>query len=56
MNNCSLFVAIALLKDKAPGAFVVRDSQSYDGAFGLAVKVSTPPIGVIQQAGGDLCK
>eukprot|EP00794_Sanderia_malayensis_P017359 gene17359-19094_t len=48
--------AIALLKDKPAGAFVVRDSQSYEGAFGLAVKVSTPPLGVIQQAGGDLSK
>eukprot|EP00795_Rhopilema_esculentum_P013722 gene13722-4642_t len=48
--------AIALLKDKQPGAFVVRDSQSYDGAFGLAVKVETPPIGILQQAGGDLSK
>ena len=45
-----------LLKDKPPGTFVVRDSQSYEGAFGLAVKVATPPLGVIQQAGGDLSK
>jgi len=48
--------ATQLLKDKEPGAFVVRDSQSYDGAFGLAVKVETPPIGVLQQVGGDITK
>ncbi len=45
-----------LLKEKSPGTFVVRDSQSYEGAFGLAVKVATPPLGVLQQAGGDICK
>ena len=55
MNFFSL-TAIALLKNKCPGTFVVRDSQSYDGAFGLAVKVDAPPIGVLQQAGRDLCK
>lgn len=40
--------AIALLQDKAPGTFVIRDSQSYTGAFGLAVKVEVPPMHVIQ--------
>lgn len=40
--------AIALLQDKAPGTFVIRDSQSYSGAFGLAVKVEVPPMHVIQ--------
>ena len=54
--NWFLFAAITLLKDKPPGTFVVRDSQSYKGAFGLAVKVATPPLGVIQQAGGDISK
>ena len=48
------FLATLLLKDRDPGSFVVRASQSYEGAFGLAVKVETPPEGVIQQAGGDL--
>ena len=48
--------AIALLKNKSPGTFVVRDSQSYEGAFGLAVKVDSPPIGILQHAGQDLCK
>ncbi|XP_071450717.1 tensin-2 [Hetaerina americana] len=35
--------AIAILKDKQPGTFVVRDSNSFPGAFGLALKVATPP-------------
>ncbi|XP_052237835.1 tensin-3-like [Dreissena polymorpha] len=35
--------AIMMLKDKAPGTFVVRDSNSFPGAFGLALKVATLP-------------
>ncbi|KAF7666960.1 hypothetical protein LDENG_00083400 [Lucifuga dentata] len=31
--------AEALVKDKEPGTFVVRDSTSYRGSFGLAMKV-----------------
>lgn len=38
-----LFAAIALLRDQAPGTFVVRDSNSFPGGFGLALKVATPP-------------
>ncbi|KIH58863.1 hypothetical protein ANCDUO_10921 [Ancylostoma duodenale] len=38
--------AINMLRDKAPGTFVVRDSNSFPGAFGLALKVATPPPGV----------
>lgn len=34
-----------MLKDAAPGTFVVRDSNSFPGAFGLALKVATPPPG-----------
>ncbi|KAM6368648.1 LOW QUALITY PROTEIN: tensin-4 [Pluvialis apricaria] len=37
--------AIQLLKDKEPGTFVVRDSTSYRGSFGLAMKVPVPPAG-----------
>uniref|UniRef100_A0A4W2HX67 Tensin-2 n=1 Tax=Bos indicus x Bos taurus TaxID=30522 RepID=A0A4W2HX67_BOBOX len=35
--------AITLLKDKDPGAFLIRDSHSFQGAYGLALKVATPP-------------
>lgn len=35
--------AIAMLKDKEPGSFIVRDSHSFRGAYGLAMKVATPP-------------
>lgn len=38
-----LLPAIALLKDKDPGAFLIRDSHSFQGAYGLALKVATPP-------------
>ncbi|XP_069768430.1 tensin-3-like isoform X3 [Narcine bancroftii] len=49
--------AITLLKDKDPGSFIVRDSHSFRGAYGLAMKVATPPASVLQQskkAAGDL--
>ncbi|XP_062975295.1 tensin-2 isoform X2 [Elgaria multicarinata webbii] len=35
--------AISLLKDKEPGTFLIRDSNSFQGAYGLALKVATPP-------------
>ncbi|RXM99488.1 Tensin-3, partial [Acipenser ruthenus] len=41
--------AIAVLKDKEPGSFIVRDSHSFRGAYGLAMKVATPPPSVLQQ-------
>ncbi|XP_075068771.1 tensin-3 isoform X2 [Mixophyes fleayi] len=40
--------AIAVLKDKEPGSFIVRDSHSFRGAYGLAMKVATPPPSVVQ--------
>ncbi|XP_077874113.1 tensin-1 isoform X14 [Ictidomys tridecemlineatus] len=47
--------AIALLKDQEPGAFVIRDSHSFRGAYGLAMKVSSPPPTIMQQnKKGDL--
>ncbi|NXQ91529.1 TENS4 protein, partial [Nyctibius grandis] len=49
--------AIQLLKDKEPGTFVVRDSTSYRGSFGLAMKVPVSPPG--SQTGdesGDLVR
>ncbi|XP_061465228.1 tensin-1 isoform X5 [Rhineura floridana] len=42
--------AIVLLKDKEPGAFIIRDSHSFRGAYGLAMKVASPPPGVLQQS------
>ncbi|XP_078737867.1 tensin-2-like isoform X2 [Lampetra fluviatilis] len=38
--------AIAVLRAREPGAFVVRDSHSFRGAYGLAMKVATAPPGV----------
>ncbi|KAK7865077.1 hypothetical protein R5R35_014617 [Gryllus longicercus] len=35
--------AINMLREQPPGTFVVRDSNSFPGAFGLALKVATPP-------------
>ncbi|XP_045906358.1 tensin-3-like isoform X1 [Micropterus dolomieu] len=47
--------AIIMLKDKEPGSFIVRDSHSFRGAYGLAMKVATPPPSVLQQSKkGDL--
>ncbi|XP_021325580.2 tensin-2 isoform X2 [Danio rerio] len=35
--------AIAALKEREPGAFLIRDSNSFQGAYGLALKVASPP-------------
>uniref|UniRef100_A0A669ET13 Tensin-2 n=1 Tax=Oreochromis niloticus TaxID=8128 RepID=A0A669ET13_ORENI len=35
--------AIAALKEREPGTFLIRDSNSFQGAYGLALKVVTPP-------------
>ncbi|KAK6729410.1 hypothetical protein RB195_006454 [Necator americanus] len=48
--------AINMLRDKAPGTFVVRDSNSFPGAFGLALKVATPPPGVAPGDGTELVR
>ncbi|XP_036447812.1 tensin-2 isoform X2 [Colossoma macropomum] len=47
--------AIAALKEKEPGAFLIRDSNSFQGAYGLALKVATPPPSVNNHGskGGD---
>ncbi|XP_032992928.1 tensin-2 isoform X2 [Lacerta agilis] len=42
--------AIALLKDKEPGTFLIRDSNSFQGAYGLALKVATPPPNIINHS------
>uniref|UniRef100_A0A8C1N9U3 Tensin 3 n=1 Tax=Cyprinus carpio TaxID=7962 RepID=A0A8C1N9U3_CYPCA len=44
--------AIAMLKDKEPGSFIVRDSHSFRGAYGLAMKVTTPPASALQSRRG----
>uniref|UniRef100_A0A3P8X7I3 Tensin 3 n=1 Tax=Esox lucius TaxID=8010 RepID=A0A3P8X7I3_ESOLU len=49
--------AIVVLKDREPGSFIVRDSHSFRGAYGLAMKVSSPPPSVLTQSkkvSGDL--
>uniref|UniRef100_A0A7M4E4A2 Tensin 4 n=1 Tax=Crocodylus porosus TaxID=8502 RepID=A0A7M4E4A2_CROPO len=45
--------AIELLKDKEPGTFVMRDSTSYRGSFGLAMKVLVSPSS--SRTGDDNC-
>lgn len=44
--------AINLLKDREPGAFIIRDSHSFRGAYGLAMKVACPPPTVPQNKKG----
>ncbi|PAV55680.1 hypothetical protein WR25_05926 [Diploscapter pachys] len=48
--------AINMLRDKPPGTFVVRDSNSFPGAFGLALKVAQPPPGVQPGDGTELVR
>lgn len=38
--------AIAALKEREPGSFLIRDSNSFQGAYGLALKVATPPANI----------
>ena len=45
------YLAINALKDKPPGTFIVRDSNSFPGAYGLALKVATPPPNVQNKSG-----
>ncbi|GFN99936.1 tensin, partial [Plakobranchus ocellatus] len=51
--NISREEAIQMLKDKMPGTFVIRDSNSFPGAFGLALKVATIPPNVQAKPSGD---
>ncbi|XP_074551743.1 tensin-1 isoform X4 [Halichoeres trimaculatus] len=46
--------AIGLLREREPGAFVIRDSHSFKGAYGLAMKVASPPPTVHQSKKGDI--
>ncbi|XP_012517015.1 PREDICTED: tensin-4 [Propithecus coquereli] len=45
--------AIELLRKEEPGAFVIRDSSSYRGSFGLALKVQEAPTSAQNQPGED---
>ncbi|XP_061689415.1 tensin-2 isoform X2 [Syngnathoides biaculeatus] len=42
--------AIVALKERDPGTFLIRDSNSFQGAYGLALKVATPPPNVNQHS------
>uniref|UniRef100_A0AAY4D4E0 Tensin 2 n=1 Tax=Denticeps clupeoides TaxID=299321 RepID=A0AAY4D4E0_9TELE len=46
--------AIAVLKEKDPGSFLIRDSNSFQGAYGLALKVATPPVSANNHAADPL--
>lgn len=45
--------AISLLKDKPAGTFLIRDSNNFPGAYGLALKVEKPPQNVQIKPGAD---
>ncbi|KAJ8412221.1 hypothetical protein AAFF_G00144880 [Aldrovandia affinis] len=49
--NISRDQAVAVLKDREPGAFLIRDSNSFHGAYGLALKVATLPASSCRTAG-----
>ena len=39
-----LNIVIATLKDKPEGSFIIRDSNTFPGSYGLAVKVDKVPV------------
>ena len=45
LTSCIVTVhaAINFLKNKPPGSFVIRNSNSFPGAFGLALRVARLP-------------
>lgn len=45
--------AINMLRDQPPGTFVVRDSNSFPGAFGLALRVATVPSNIQSKSGNN---
>ncbi|CAG9837482.1 unnamed protein product [Diabrotica balteata] len=45
--------AIIMLREQQPGTFVVRDSNSFPGAFGLALRVATVPSNVQNKSGSS---
>jgi len=54
LTTLRVFAAIAMLRDKPPGSFVVRNSNTFQGAFGLALKVAQVPPNVQIKEGGLL--
>ncbi|XP_019724799.1 tensin-1-like, partial [Hippocampus comes] len=46
--------AIGVLREREPGAFVIRDSHSFKGAYGLAMKVASPPPSAHPNKKGDI--
>ncbi|NWX31830.1 TENS4 protein, partial [Notiomystis cincta] len=48
--------AIQLLRDKEPGTFLMRDSTSYRGSFGLAMKVPGSPSSQTGEESSDLVR
>lgn len=50
--NANCITAISMLREREPGAFVIRDSHSFRGAYGLAMKVASPPPSVHQSKKG----
>ena len=55
-RNVVAVSAIAMLRDRQPGSFVVRNSNTFQGAFGLALKVAqVPPNVQIKEGGCCLC-
>lgn len=47
-------LAINILKDRPPGSFIVRDSNSFPNCFGLVLKVATVPPDVTTYKGMSL--
>ncbi|CAG9771278.1 unnamed protein product [Ceutorhynchus assimilis] len=45
--------AISMLRDQSPGSFIVRDSNSFPGAFGLALRVATVPTNLQNKHNGS---
>lgn len=51
VSDPRIIPAIGLLRKEEPGAFVVRDSTSYRGSFGLALKVHEAPVPAQNRSG-----
>ena len=45
------FIVITILKNKPEGSFLVRDSNTFFGSYGLAVKVDRLPPNVKSKSG-----